>query len=645
METIIDTLITDRTQADVERARYLNGLWDPQGPQWRGTPQELAEWKAGPRGAYGFTDMNRVTQAASYLIGELERLGYSVDIENAVPAYYIRIETDPAGGGSASGAGVFYRGKTVTVTAQPGEKYNFEGWTEAGSVVSPDNVYTFTAERSRTLTAAFSLKKFRVDAAVDPPGTGEVTGAGTYDIDTQVTVVAAAGNGYAFTRWTEGGETVWEGPQYTFTLNRDRALFALMTKTHVISVTANDGDGGTVSGSGTYLDGQTVTVAAVAGDGYEFAGWSENGTVVSTEETYSFEAVADRGLVAVFVKIYVVTLLADPAESGTVLGGGVYREGAKASISATAGEGYRFVSWQSGGEQVSTSNPYAFTVSGDQTLTALFEEIPVYTITVSIDPEESGTVTGAGRYQEGAAVTLTATVNGGYIFTGWQENGAVVSTDNPYTFTAEGDRAFVVTPLSRLPEGYTEVEYVEATASSIATQIKPTETTKITMDVETLDSNPSSSQEFFFSYYYSSSSGDTYHFDIVLTASGIKGNMGWKSPVGSQLTTIDSSTTPRRMIVGADCSLKKEFVGNKEVFFKNNSADVKMPAITLLSNGFNKYFLHGKLYSCQMEDNGIPVRDFVPCVNPSGVAGLYDLVSETFFGSTTTTPLTPGPAV
>lgn len=99
METIIDTLITDRTQADVERARYLNGLWDPQGPQWRGTPQELAEWEAGPRGAYGFTDMNRVTQAASYLIGELERLGYSVDIENAVPAYYIRIEIDPAGGG------------------------------------------------------------------------------------------------------------------------------------------------------------------------------------------------------------------------------------------------------------------------------------------------------------------------------------------------------------------------------------------------------------------------------------------------------------------------------------------------------------------------------------------------------------------
>ena len=64
MSTILDTLITDRTQEDVDRASYLNGLWDPRALQWRGTPQERAEWEAGPRGAYGFADMNRVVQAA-----------------------------------------------------------------------------------------------------------------------------------------------------------------------------------------------------------------------------------------------------------------------------------------------------------------------------------------------------------------------------------------------------------------------------------------------------------------------------------------------------------------------------------------------------------------------------------------------------
>lgn len=160
----------------------------------------------------------------------------------------------------------------------------------------------------------------------------------------------AAGEGYAFTRWTEGGETVAEGPEYTFVLDRDRDLVAVMTKTHIISVSANDGDGGTVTGSGTYLDGQTVTVAAVAGEGYEFAGWTEDGAVVSMEPVYSFAAGADRELVAVFVKTYVVTLSAYPPSTGEVSGGGTFQEGREVTVTATPESGYRFVAWMEDGE-------------------------------------------------------------------------------------------------------------------------------------------------------------------------------------------------------------------------------------------------------------------------------------------------------
>lgn len=350
MDNILDTLITDRTQADVDRARYLNGLWDPRALQWRGTAQERAEWEAGPRGAYGFGDMNRVTQAAAYLIGQLEELGYSVDVEDVTPAYTIRADVFPAEGGAVSGMGVFYEGETATVAAQAGAKYDFAAWMEAGEPVSEDPVYTFVVERSRSLTAAFSLKQFQVAASVDPPGAGEVSGTGAYDIDTEVTVAAAAGEGYAFTRWTEGGETVAEGPEYTFVLDRDRDLVAVMTKTHIISVSANDGDGGTVTGSGTYLDGQTVTVAAVAGEGYEFAGWTEDGAVVSTEAVYSFAAGADRELVAVFVKTYVVALSAYPPNTGEASGGGTFQEGREVTVTATPESGYRFVAWMEDGE-------------------------------------------------------------------------------------------------------------------------------------------------------------------------------------------------------------------------------------------------------------------------------------------------------
>lgn len=641
MENIMDTLITDRTQADVDRARYLNGLWDPRALQWRGSPQERAEWEAGPRGAYGFADMNRVTQVAAYLIGRLEELGHSVDIEDVTPAYSVRVSADPADGGEASGGGVFYKGDVAVVTARAGEKYDFAGWMESGKLVSGDAVYSFTVTGPRNLTAAFALKKFQVVVSIDPPGAGEATGAGTYDIDTEVTTAASAGEGYVFTRWAENGQPVAEGPEYTFTLDRDRALSAIMTKTHVIFVTANDEDGGTVSGGGTYLDGQTVTVAAVAGDGYEFAGWSENGAVVSEEAVYTFQAAADRELEAVFVKTYVIALLVDPDGSGTALGGGTYREGEQVSISATAGDGYRFVSWQSGGEQVSASNPYTLTVTGDQTLTALFEEIPVYTITASIDPEGGGTITGAGQYREGATVTLTATVNDGYKFSGWQENGAAVSADNPYNFTATGNRALVAAceeaAPSRLPAGYTEVKYVESMYCYIDTDVVAANNTIIKMDVEPLNVSSDAEQYFFYSYKTDGTAAGTIRLVCWGISGSIRGNMG-KRNFGQEIVR---GVEAKKTSIEADCALKKISVNGNSVSFSNGEGTGKK--IYLLGD-YSSSATHAKLYSCQIFQGESIVRNFAPCKDSSGTAGLYDLIEGSFYSGLGGS-LTPGPAI
>lgn len=66
MSTVIDTLIYDRTQADVDRvftlknkilAGGLNAL----------SAEEFAEYMGGMRGAYNYTDLNRVAQAVAYI--------------------------------------------------------------------------------------------------------------------------------------------------------------------------------------------------------------------------------------------------------------------------------------------------------------------------------------------------------------------------------------------------------------------------------------------------------------------------------------------------------------------------------------------------------------------------------------------------
>lgn len=65
-KTIIVTLITDRTQADVERVQALAAKG------FAGmTTDEQAEWLAGMKGAYNASDMNRVGTALNYLVSRL----------------------------------------------------------------------------------------------------------------------------------------------------------------------------------------------------------------------------------------------------------------------------------------------------------------------------------------------------------------------------------------------------------------------------------------------------------------------------------------------------------------------------------------------------------------------------------------------
>ena len=63
------------------------------------------------------------------------------------------------------------------------------------------------------------------------------------------------------------------------------------------------------------------------------------------------------------------------AENGTVEGDGEYAEGTEVTLTATAAEGYEFVNWTSGETEVSTANPFTFTVTSDTTLVANFKEV------------------------------------------------------------------------------------------------------------------------------------------------------------------------------------------------------------------------------------------------------------------------------
>ncbi len=217
------------------------------------------------------------------------------------------------------------------------------------------------------------------------------------------------------------------------------------TQNYTITVSANPTNGGSVTGGGTYQEGQSCTVSASANAGFNFTNWTENGNVVSTNANYTFNVTGNRTLVANFEALpqnYTITVSANPNNAGTVSGGGTYQQGQSCTVRATANTGYAFTNWTENGNVVSTNAAYTFTVTSNRNLVANFA-IQQFTITVTADPNDGGTVTGGGTFNYGQSCTLTATPATGYNFVRWTKNGQQVSTNATYTFSVTESAAFV----------------------------------------------------------------------------------------------------------------------------------------------------------------------------------------------------------
>lgn len=287
------------------------------------------------------------------------------------------------------------------------------------------------------------------------PMYGSVAGSGVYTIGDSVTVTATASASYIFNRWVdESGVTVSNDNPYTFVAATDVALEAIFLSssatTYTITVQVNDSTMGTAIGGGVYAAGDVAALSATANLGYHFVNWTQvsgyGENVVSTEPTFSITVTGDKTFVANFepgdpvVDSFTVTLNTTAGGTVSPMGSTIVAEGASFTATATADTGYHFVAWMNGSTQVSTANPYTFTVTANTTLTATFAaDAPgenYYTVTVNYD-STMGTVTGipAEPVLEGSNVTLQATALTGHKFVAWVMNNDTVSHDASYTIT------------------------------------------------------------------------------------------------------------------------------------------------------------------------------------------------------------------
>ncbi|VAW10764.1 hypothetical protein MNBD_BACTEROID03-2555 [hydrothermal vent metagenome] len=122
--------------------------------------------------------------------------------------------------------------------------------------------------------------------------------------------------------------------------------------------------------------------------------------------------------------------------------GDTYDDGTVVNVTATPDAGWRFDGWS--GDASGTDNPLSVTMTADKSVTATFSLITAtqYTLTTSVMGNGSVSPTG-GTFDEGTAVSVTATPDVGWRFDGW--SGDLTGGTNPGSITMDGDRTVTAT--------------------------------------------------------------------------------------------------------------------------------------------------------------------------------------------------------
>jgi hypothetical protein len=251
------------------------------------------------------------------LSGSENPITITMDSDKEVTAHFtqvthtLTVNVSPEGGGAVTlepsqPVGGYVVGTVVTLTAVADEGYDFDHW--SGALSGSENPSTITMDSDKEVTAHFSQITYTLTVGVNPSG-GTVTldpspPAGGYVVGTEVTLTAVASWGYEFDHWS-GSFSGSENPT-TITMDSDKGVMAHFTQiTYTLTVGVNP-SGGAVTlepspPDGGYVAGTTVTLTAVADEGYEFDHWSgalsgsENPTVITMD--------SDRGITAHFIEV------------------------------------------------------------------------------------------------------------------------------------------------------------------------------------------------------------------------------------------------------------------------------------------------------------------------------------------------------
>lgn len=190
-------------------------------------------------------------------------------------------------------------------------------------------------------------------------------------------------------------------------------------------------------------------------------------------------------------------------------------------------------------------------------------------------------------------------------------------------------------PVGPLPDGYTELEYIQSAGTQyINTGVQPNQNTRVTATA-----------------YLTPSDAGTWLFGARnANSDSTFGFLSYENAYRSDYNTDQNKTIPAAYSDPFEIDKNKnqtQINGEKEATSSAGTFQCNYPLILFANNsgGNISGFGSGKIYQLSVYDNGILVRNFIPCQNPSGEIGLYDTENSQFYGNAGTGVFIAGPEV
>lgn len=271
-------------------------------------------------------------------------------------------------------------------------------------------------------------------------------------------------------------------------------------------------------------------------------------------------------------------------------------------------------------------------------------------------PSESTTVSGGTitptfsdlkKLEDGTAVGITLPVDVNStsgLNIGFLGTNKIVDIDskNVQSLSKDTEWIFQYVPGPTLPSGYIELEYIQSSGTQyINTGFKPTGNTKVIIDFWTY--NQSTTMQGIFGGRPDANT----RFQLFTGRSTSSLQVDYK--------TFGALADPDTSISGLNLKERVKISYSNQLFINDNL--IKEVAVQSFNTNTNAYlfainnagtlqnYASMNLYSCEIYDNNVLVRNFIPCKNPDGVVGLYDSVNSQFYQNSGSGSFTAGPEI